>query len=514
MRLGSRIFSSVNTKSLVFGFIIIFVCFAFILTGFGSLKLGGLSSLGPSTAATVGSISIDMNEFVNFMNEQGLGNIPEAQKKYVALNVINQLVSQKILANESLNMDWQVSDTEIASAIRTVPLFQDQTTRQFSLTLFKNYIANQQTTEIDFYNYLRTQLEIQKMQHLLYLPVVVPNGVAQWQFTLNNTKFNLQYAIISIPESTLFKRVEDKAKSFASDKANLTQLKNLYDSQKEQFNQKEKIQVRSILISYKGANRAQDDALKRTKEEALSLIQGKVRQLQSGVSFEKLASEVNDDIRAKQNKGDLGFVDDTTIDPVSLKSISKLTKQNPLSDIVDTPFGYRIFQFENFKPAVFKSFDDVKIDLAKQIIGNQMRAEEENTFQVKLAQALVGKNITQINSLLSDNGITWQYLAKPFQITTDNISELGNTTNLNQEIFALKKSGDILPKIIDFGGKKAVIKLISIVESKTPSQVDLDETKKQMAAEQSQLFAQSTQKYLEKQYQKEGKIKINPIITQ
>src|SRR4051812_14091301 len=123
MRLGTRMFSTVNTKSIVFGIVIIFACSAFILTGFGSLHVGNLNSMDPSTAATVGSIPIEMNEFVNFINEQGLGNVAGPEKKYVAAQVIKQLINQKILANEALKIGWKVSDGEIASAIKAVPLF-------------------------------------------------------------------------------------------------------------------------------------------------------------------------------------------------------------------------------------------------------------------------------------------------------------------------------------------------------------------------------------------------------
>ena len=441
MRIGTRMFSSVNTKSLVFGLVIIFACLAFILTGFGSLHLGNLGSMNPTTAATVDAIPIEMSEFVNFMNEQGFGNIAGEEKKYVAAQVIKQLINQKILANEALKIGWQVSDNEIASAIKTVPLFQDLTTHQFSLALFKNYIANQQTSEVDFYNYLRTQLNIQKMQNLIFMPVVITDSVAKLQYEINNTQFNLQYSVVNIPENILQQKIEDKAKKFADEKTNLKQLQDLYATLKDQFNQKAKTRVRSILISYKTANRAQGAAGTRSKEEALKLIQQLFAKIQKGENFSRLASAINDDDAAKQKQGDLSFVDDSIIDPNSLKSIALLTQQNPLSPVVDTPFGYRIFQYEDNKPPVNKNFEDVKVELARRIVGTQIKTEEGNNFQIKLAEALISKNITQINTLLATNEISWQYLNKPFKITDKNISQLGSSDNLAEEIFNLKKVG-------------------------------------------------------------------------
>ncbi len=514
MRLGTRIFSSINTKSLIFGAVIVFACAAFIFTGFGSLSIGSFGSMNPTTAATVGGLSIEMNEFVNFMSEQGYGNISGPEKKFIAAQTIKQLISQKILANEALNIGWQVSDNEIASAIRSVPSFQDTATHQFSLTLFRNYIANQQMGEVDFYNYLRTQLNIQKMQNLIFMPIVVSDAAAKLQYEMNNTQFNIQYAVLSIPEKILSLKIGDKAKNFALDKSNEKQLRDLFAAQKDQFNQKAQVKVRSILISYKGANRAQGEALNRTQQDALKLIQTTLSQIQKGEKFESLAVLTNDDTKAKQNKGELGFIDDSKIDDISSKSILLLNKENNLSEVVNTPFGYRIFQYLDSKPAVNKNFDEVKIQLAKQIIGIQIKSQEENNFQIKLSEALASQNITQINTLLASNEILWQYLSKPFTITEATIKELGNSSNLSENVFSLKKSGQIIPRIIDFSTKKAIVKLVSLSLPQEPSETDLITIKKQMTREQSQLFAQSTQKAFEKNYQTQGKININPIITQ
>ncbi|MES2615701.1 MAG: SurA N-terminal domain-containing protein [Bdellovibrionota bacterium] len=514
MRIGTRIFSSVSTKSLVFGVVIVFACIAFIFTGFGSLRFGNLGAMSPSTAATAGSVNVEMSELINYMNEQGLSRVPEAQKKYAVAQVLKQLISQKILANESLKIGWQASDGEIASAIKAVPQFQDTQTHAFSLPLFKNFLANQQSSEVDFYNYLRTQLEIQKMQNLVFMPVVIPDSVAKLQYNMNNTQFNLQYAVVNLPENILEQKVAEQAKKFVENKANLKQLQDAYATQKNKFNQKEKIRVRSILIGYKGANRAQGSALERTKENALKLTQNAYTQIKKGSSFATLAKENNDDLTAQENKGDIGFVDDSSIDSASLKAISVLNKQNPLSNIVDTPFGYRIFQYEETKPAVHKNFEEAKLEIAKQIVGNNMRTTEENNFQVQLTNAVVAQNITQLNALLTSNGVAWQYLSKPFKVTDTELAGLGNASKLAEEIFSVKKSGQIISKIIDFGTKKALIKLDSISEPASPNQADLETLKQQMTSSQVQLFVQNTTQYLNKNYEKEGKIKINPILNE
>ena len=514
MRLGTRIFSSVNAKSIIFGAVIIFACVAFIFTGFGSLHIANLGSVPPNTAATVGSVSIEMNELSNVMMEQGLTNLSGPEKKMAVAEILGQLIQQKILANESLKMGWEVTEEEVGFAIRSIPLFQDPTTHQFSFAFFKRYLANQQMSEIEFYNYLKTQLSLQQMESLIYFPVVIPPAAVKMQYEMAHTEFNLRYAIINLPENIIADKIKKASEIYAKDFGHAAELQDLYAKEKDRFNQKAQTRVRSILISYQGASRAQGESLKRTKNDALKIMQDIQNKLKKGAPFEKLAVEFNDDDKAKQKQGDLGFVDETNIDTVSLHSISLLNTKNILSDIIDTPFGYRLFQYVDNKPAIEKTYQDVVVDLAKEAIGNKVKEQEEVIFQNQLAQSLATQNITIINKLLADNGLSWKYLNKGYFITDKNIAELGDATELAENIFFVKKSGDFIPRIIDFKGKKAILKLDSINNPLPPTETDLNLVRKQMTADQSKVFAETYQKELKKIYDKKGYIKINPMLTQ
>ena len=514
MRLGTGMFSSVNMKSVVFGSVIVFACVAFIFTGFGSLHIGSLGSMSPNIAASVGDLTIDMNDLSRVMNQQGLTQVTGLEKKYVINQIIQNLVNQKILNQEALKIGWQASDGEIASLIKSIPYFHDPKTNEFSLDSFKRYVSMQQISEIDFYNLLRSQIEVEKIQMLTALPIVFSDAMVKQEYDIRKTQFNLQYAVINIPEKTIEEKVKSESQKYANDPANLKSLQDMYAAQKDQWNQKAQTRVRSILVSYQGANRAQGEALKRSKDQALQMVQSLSAKVKSGKSFAELASDVNDDENAKRNKGDLGFVDDSVIDSVSMQAIALLTAQKPLSDVVDTPFGYRLFQYEDFHPALTKSFDQVKADLAQRVVGNQIKIDTENKFIEKLNLALASKDISAINNLLVDNGVTWQYLGKSFDVNQTSVPELGNTNQLAESVFSLHKSGDLLTKIIDFGSKKALIKLVSIQTPTEPKPEDLTNLAKQMSMQQNQMFSQKLVEFLKENYEKKGKIKVNPILNE
>jgi peptidyl-prolyl cis-trans isomerase D len=511
VRLNTKIFSSVSTKSFVFGFVILMACAAFVFTGFGSLNPGNLFGLDPNTAAQVGSEKIDMQQFSAVISSQLSADTPPEQRRALAQQVIQQMIQEKVLAEQAKKIGWLASDSEMTVLIKSVPQFQNPQTKQFDIQLFKNYVASQQMSELSFYAFLKQQLEIQKMRNLLYLPSPFPSKLAETQNKINNTEFNLQYAIISIPDATLKTKISEQAKKYAEDKANQSNLNELFQNSKNQFQQKAQVKAQSILISYKTAQRAQGEALKRTQDDAKNLVNQIESKLKSGSDFSTLASETNDDLSAKNNKGNIGFVDETNIDPKSAQAVLALTSQNPLSGIIETPFGYRIFKFVEGKPAISKTFDDVKLQLAEQLLGNQVKQKFDTDLQKDINDAITAKNISKLNTILSENKISWHYISKLYKVSDPFVNELGMASNLAQNVFSLKNPGDIIPKTLDFGTKKAIIKLVSRSTPTTTSE-QLEALKKQMMASTSQEFATSSQQYLLKSYEKSDKIKINPAL--
>lgn len=513
MRLNSKIFSSLSMRSLILGAIVVLACLSFIFTGFGSLKLSNLGGMSPNTAASVGSEDISMNQFSSQLSNQGVSRYPESERRSIELQILNQMISQKIMVEQAKKIGWHASDAEIAVLIRSVPLFQDPEKKQFSLEKFKAYVASQQMSDVDFYNELRGELELQKMQNLFFMPQMLPNSIVQTQYKINNTEFSLQYVLLDLDESLLQQKIESKAAEFSKNPANQSQLQSIFNAQKSKYESPAQIKVQSILVSYKTASRAQGAALTRTKEQALAIAKDLDKKSRSGVLFSKLATENNDDLIAKKNQGSLGFVDNTSIDPVSEKSISTLSGKNPLSGVVDTPFGYRLFSYQDSKPAIHKTFDEVKLDLARQVVGAQIKLDAKSNLQSQIAQALTAHDIAKLNQVMMDNKMSWKYASKSYKVTDNYIPELGETSDLMQDIFSLKKPGDLIFHWVNFGnGKTGLIKLVSRKEAAVPSEQAQDELKKQMVTADAGAFAQAVQKGLTQKYQKDGLIEINPAI--
>lgn len=106
---------------------------------------------------------------------------------------------------------------------------------------------------------------------------------------------------------------------------------------------REEVEVSHILVMYKGANGA-DEAITRTKEEALAKAQDLKRQLDGGANFENIA-RTNSDGPSAANAGSLGAIARGQLVP-AFENVAFTQQAGMISDPVETPFGYHIIRVD------------------------------------------------------------------------------------------------------------------------------------------------------------------------
>lgn len=112
--------------------------------------------------------------------------------------------------------------------------------------------------------------------------------------------------------------------------------------EKDDPSKAEKVAASHILLSYKGAKRA-DATVTRTKEEAKARAEELARKAKEpGVDFAKLAKE-NSDGPSKTKGGDLGTFGKGAMDKNFEKAVWKL-KVGEISGVVETPFGFHVIK--------------------------------------------------------------------------------------------------------------------------------------------------------------------------
>lgn len=139
----------------------------------------------------------------------------------------------------------------------------------------------------------------------------------------------------------------------------------LYRSQPEKFKTNEEWQARHILIT--PAN----------NPSARSKAQSILEQLKAGASFEALARAESADKASGAKGGDLGWFAAGTMVKSFQDAVAALGKPGELSAVVETQYGYHIIRLEGKRPPGIRTFDEVKVDLEREVVAAVKRSARE-----------------------------------------------------------------------------------------------------------------------------------------
>jgi peptidyl-prolyl cis-trans isomerase D len=511
MRISSQIWGF-NVKSIFVGGIAGLAVIAFAVTGFGG-RLG--NNFDSSVAAHVGSQNVSirtLNEMVQeYERQQGDRGDAERRKANVQ-TALNQLVREKVLLEEATRTGWTATDLEVANWIRSIPAFQDETTKQFKQELYQRFLKSGRMSTLELFQSGRESIGRAKIQAVLTTSLPTPEALLKGKYTINNTEFEAEYVEVKPSIKALDSAIATAAQKYASDEGSLKILEESYEKAKAEFQHKAQIRISSLLVAWKEAARAQGEALKRTKDEARSLTEGLLKRIQSGEKFSAVAADTNDDPLAKSKGGDLGFLDETQIDPATFQAAKALSQTNRLSQVVETPFGFRIMEFTDSRPEQNKSFEEAKLELARRKVETEIRHAESSALQLEFQKTLAAKDSSQLEALLAKHNLNWVKLPKPVSARERFIEGLGVADSLVPALFSLKKTGDVAENLINITGRNFAFRLLGRKNPPEPTPEQLTELANMEQALFARNFQQETERKLYEVYTREQEIRINPAL--
>jgi peptidyl-prolyl cis-trans isomerase C len=137
------------------------------------------------------------------------------------------------------------------------------------------------------------------------------------------------------------------------------QVKAFYDQNPQYFEKPAQIRASHILILV--PQDAKDD-VKKTKRAAIDKARERVTTGKE--DFAKVAGELSEDPGSKANGGDLGFFAHGQMVPEFDKA-AFLLKQDEVSEVVTTQFGYHIIKQTGAQPAEKRALDQMKDTIAR-----------------------------------------------------------------------------------------------------------------------------------------------------
>jgi peptidyl-prolyl cis-trans isomerase D len=157
------------------------------------------------------------------------------------------------------------------------------------------------------------------------------------------------------------------------------EISKYYNAHIADYQVKEQVKVRHILIAAPAGDAKADAAAKAKAEDIL-------KQIKAGGDFAKLAAANSDDPGSKVQGGELGWLDRGKTVPEFDKMAFSL-KPGEISPLVKTQFGYHIIQTEEKKDAHTRPLSEVKAEIEPLLEQQKIGAAES-----KFADALVAES--------------------------------------------------------------------------------------------------------------------------
>lgn len=317
--------------------------------------------------------------------------------------VLEGLVAQKALLADAASRRISVPDAKLREAIASIQGLK-KPDGSFDRDQYKVLLSAQGMNEAVFESQMRRDLALQAIPEAIAQTGFLPKAVAERLLVLQEESREVKELVLKVEDfekqikptaEQLKKYFDDNGKQFEtaeSAKIEYTVLtldslaaqvaidpgkvKDFYEQNKARYINPEQRKASHILLTVpKGAN-------EQTKKEIRSKIDGLLAQVKAGGDFAALAKANSQDPGSASEGGDLGFF----IAEMMAKPFSDATfalKQDQISDVIETEFGFHIIKLTGIKPRLERTFDEMKaeieVEYRKQEAGKEF-AKAAETF--------------------------------------------------------------------------------------------------------------------------------------
>ncbi len=391
-----------------------FVMLVMILPSFVFFGIQGYNRMGDGdNLASVGQQQVSQAELDNAMRgqldrvKQMLGpnydaklyDTPEARE-----NVLNSLISQKVVTLEAQRDHLLGSDDKMREIIKTLPSVV--TDGKFDSEAYKRFAASQGFANTDaFESKLRLDLGTQSLSGALQGATTVPKSLVDRLAIAQERSYSVQEVLFK-PESytdkvkfeaaDVEKFYTEKRKQFelperakveyvVFDIASVAKtivvsdadLKTYYEQNKNRLGTPEERQASHILIKTDAKMAEKDVLAAKTKAEGLAALAKK-----DPTQFAKLAKDNSEDLGSGAQGGDLGyFKREMMVKPFSDAAFEM--KEGDISAPVKSDFGWHVIRLTGIKAANVKPFEVARQELETELKNQQATkkfAEQNEQF--------------------------------------------------------------------------------------------------------------------------------------
>jgi peptidyl-prolyl cis-trans isomerase D len=457
--------------------------------------LGTMSIVG-GDVAKVGDEAVTAVEFkntyTNYVRNMQQQLTPEIRKAFgFDKQILDYLISQKVIMAEARRLGLQVTENEIQQNIYSNPAFVSGGSfigkQRYEELLLQNNIKAE-----DYENAVRNELMSAKILSFVTAGVSVNDKEAEDEYRKRNEKAVLNYFLIdpvkleakialndqdlkdyyeknkaryTVPEKRRSRYAfVDVVKYHLAAKAEDAELKAYYDEHAEEYRLPEQITAQHILFKVENKKPEEIEAIRKKATDALA-------RAKKGEDFGKLAAEFSEGPTAKLG-GNLGTLQRGARGPEFDQAAFALGP-GAISDLVNTPEGFHIIKVNSKEEGRLRPFEEIK-GAIRPIILNEKGRKQATEIAEQIAVELATNK--DLNAVAAKHGATVK--ETPLVEQSQPIPELGNAIPYQTKVFSLEK--DAFGTAIEVQNGFAVPQVVEIQPAHPAS---FDEAKDKVSAD-------------------------------
>ncbi len=354
------------------------------------------ASGGAGELASVGGSKISQQEFSQAMREQqdrlrgqlgrefnpAMLETPEARQA-----MLDSLVTQRVMLLHASKSGLTAGDAQVREVIGSIPALQEE--GKFSLRRYEQALRAQGLTQAGFEAKLRQDLTLQQMVQAISDTAIISNAAAESAIAIQLEERQVsevavlpgQFAgRVKIPAEAVRDYYEKNRRQFevplqiraeyvvlsrealaAQASVSPEEIKAAYERNAKNYVAQEERRASHILIQ------SPPDAPEAEQKAARARIESILQQARkSAGDFARLAKEHSQDPGSGPKGGDLGyFARGAMVKPFEEAVFSM--KENQVSDVVRTEFGFHIIRLTGIKPRKVRSLEEARDSISSEL---------------------------------------------------------------------------------------------------------------------------------------------------
>jgi len=399
-----------------------------VILAFVILYVPALQDEGQGTPAetvvSVGGLPISVGEYQRayarqrqFYAQLYQGRLDENMVRQLGLDsqVLETLVTERLVALEAKRLGISVSSEAVARAITSSPEFLDEG-RFIGKEEIRRRLELAGLTEAELERSLRQGLERESLEGLIGAAAVVSDAEVEREFRRRTEQVRLEYvladaaayrATVTPTRDEIEARFEAKREAYRVlekrvvsyvllDRATLQpqvavtdrELELHYQDRREEFRQDEEACASHILVKVKQGDAAEGH----TDAEAQAIAAKLLEQLKGGADFAALARKSSEDQGSADQGGDLGCFGPGRMVP-EFDAAAFALEPGALSDLVKTSFGYHVIRVASRRESTVLPFAQVKERIRASVTEQKTRELGEQKAEALAAALAKGESI-------------------------------------------------------------------------------------------------------------------------